>query len=75
MDSVTHLANRYNGIWTTAMQCAWHAIPAINWDEIEKAYGRWVLEVQVDGEVVDFGVTEDDIANADPRAEFEEPKD
>lgn len=57
------------------MQCAWHAIPAINWDEIEKAYGRWVLEVQVDGEVVDFGVTEDDIANADPRAEFEEPKD
>lgn len=71
MDFVSRLANRYNGGWVAAMRCARHAIPDLDWSQVEEAHGHRDFELPVEGEVLDYGVSEADIANADPRAEFE----
>lgn len=39
---------------------------------MEEAHSRRDFELLVEGEILDFGVTEADIANADPRFEFED---
>lgn len=39
---------------------------------MEETHGQQLFELPVEGEVLDFGVTEADIANADPRAELED---
>lgn len=72
MDFVARLANRYNGGWAAAMRCAKHALPDLDWSQVEEAHGRRDFELPVEGEVLDFRVTEADIANADPRFMFKE---
>lgn len=72
VDFVSHLANRYNGGWAAAMRCVKHTFPDSDWSQVEEAHGRQDFELPVEGEVLDIGVTEADIANTDPRCEFEE---
>lgn len=72
MDFVSRLLNRYNGGWSTAMRCVRHNFPDFDWSKIEVAHLRGDFELPVEGEVLDIGVTEADIVNADPRAEFAE---
>lgn len=56
-------------------RCAQHVIPDLDWVKAEDAHGRQDFEISIEGEVPDIGVTEADIANADPRFEFEEEVD
>ncbi|XP_057251946.1 uncharacterized protein LOC130589374 [Beta vulgaris subsp. vulgaris] len=72
MDFVSRLLNRYNGGWSAAMRCVRHTFPELDWSKIEEAHTNLVHGLPVEGEDLDPGVTEADIANADPRIEFEE---
>ena len=54
------------------MRCARHALPDLDWSQVEEAQGRRDFEIPIEGEILDIGVIEADIANADPRCEFEE---
>ncbi|XP_010693999.1 uncharacterized protein LOC104906869 [Beta vulgaris subsp. vulgaris] len=65
MDFVTRLLN-------AGMRCVRHTFPDLDWSKIEDAHVQRVHELPVEGEVLDHGVSEADIANADPKAEFEE---
>lgn len=54
------------------MRCAKHALPGIEWEKVEEAHGQRLFELPMENEELDFGVTEANIANVDPRVEFEE---
>lgn len=73
IDLVFRLANHYNGGWAAAMmRCARHAIPDLDWSKVEEAHGRRDYEIPLEDEVLDMGVTEANIANANPRCEFKD---
>lgn len=72
MDFVHCRANKYNGGWSAAMHCARLTIPDIEWDKVEDAQSRREFGIHIDGEILYLGVIEANIANADPRFEFEE---
>ena len=72
MDFVSRLLNRYNGGWSAAIRCVRHNFPDFDGSKVEAAHLRGDFELPVEGEVLDIGLTEADIANVDPRAEFAE---
>lgn len=75
MDFVTGLANRCNGGWSASMQYAKHTIPGIDQGAVEDSHGRRVFEILIDGETLNYGIIEADIANDDPCVEFGELED
>lgn len=54
------------------MRYARQTLPDIEWEKVEEAHGQRLFELPVEGEVLDFGVIEDDIANTDPRAKLDD---
>lgn len=54
------------------MRCVKRNFPDFDWSKIEEAHGRGDFDLPVEGKVLDVGVTEADIANANPCCEFEE---
>lgn len=55
--------------WTLSL--AWLiGATGIDGGKVGHAHGRRGFKIPVNGEILDFGVTEADIANADPRVVF-----
>lgn len=64
-----------NTRWSADMWCFRHTIVGICRQDVEKAHEDRAFETLMEGEVLDDGVTEADIANADTRVELSGLKD
>ena len=49
-----------------------HTLPGIEQEKVEEAHGQRLFKLPMENKELDFGVTEANSANADPRIEFEE---